>query len=134
LGMLIDDKLSFDEHVATLVQKSYYKLKLLYANRHTLSTGLKKYLCELFIMSILNYGDVVYYPFLTGRSAQRLQKVQNSCCRFVTSTRKYAHVTPKYCELGWLKLAEAVKLHYVVFVHKLLSTSTPDYLRTKISF
>src|SRR5699024_6537812 len=64
-----------------------------------------------------------FRPYLlTGRSAQRLQKVQNSCCRFVTSTRKYAHVTPKYCELGWLKLAEAVKLHYVVFVHKLLST------------
>lgn len=86
------------------------------------------------VLSIFNYCNIVYYPCLDLLSKNRLQYVQNVCCRFVFSLRKYDHVSDKIGELRWLKMANIVKLQSATFLMKLLRLSSPIYLRQKLIF
>ena len=89
LGLIIDNKLKFTEHVNSLLKKSFINMKLLRANRSILSQKLKIQLSESLVLSFFNYSDFVFGPFLSGIERARIQRVQNSCCRLVCSLRKY---------------------------------------------
>lgn len=63
-------------------------LKNLSPHRKILSSNLKLFLCYLFIMSRLSYGNIVYAPTLLSRDTNWLQRLQNSCFRFAFGIRK----------------------------------------------
>lgn len=134
LGIIFDTKLRFQEHVTQLIKKSYIALKLLYLNTSILNYKLRKKLCETYVLPILNYCNILYFPCLDKITQYRLQKIQNTCCRFVCGLKKFDHVSTKINELGWLRLNNQVKYQLSVFVHRLLSTSSPTYLREKLFF
>lgn len=132
LGITVDEKLRFYFHVSKLIQKAYIKLKVLYANRYILNYKLRKKLCESLVMPIFYYCDIVYFPCLDVLTKNRIQRIQNICCRFIYNLRKYDHLSEKYKQLNWLKMKESVNYHYLTFIHRLLLTSTPIYLRQKL--
>ena len=107
-------------------------LKPLYANKHILSYNVRKQLCECLILSGLGYCDAVYYPCLDSYSKNRRQKVQNTCCRFVTGLRKFDYLRTAISQLGWLKVVPLVELHLLTIVHKVLVTGIPFYINEKL--
>lgn len=134
LGLIFENNLRFTEHVSLLVKKCYAALKLLYTNISILNFKMRKKLCETLVLPILHYCNIVYFPCLDNLTKNRLQHIQNTCCRFVFKLRKYDHVFQKINDLGWLRIENLFKYHLTVFVHRLLLTSVPPYLRNKISF
>ena len=134
LGVIFDCRLRFQEHVSLLIKKCYLALRLLYTNEKIINFSLRKKLAESLVLPILNYCIIMYFPCLDKTTQYRLQKIQNSCCRFVFGLRKYDRVSAKIKELGWLTIENAFKYHLAVFVHRLLYTSSPPYLREKLSF
>ena len=132
LGLLIDNKLRFENHVSELVQRSYYKLKVFYILKNTLTTEIKLKLCDSLILSMLSYCDVVYWPALTMREKNTLQKLQNACLKFCYDSRKYDHVTPLYQTSNWLKLDQRYFVHMATLVHKINLTGNPEYLSQKL--
>lgn len=132
LGLTIDEDLRFSEHVQNITRKSFCALKLLYNNRHILNFLLKKTLCDSLVLSHFNYADFIYGPCLTVRDKQKLQKVQNACCRLMYGIKKYEHISHKIIESNWLNMENRRKLHLSNFVHKLLNTTnTSDILKNK---
>lgn len=129
LGLIFDTKLKFTLQVNKVVQKSYVALKLLYANKELLDLGLKKSLTETMVLSHFNYGDYIYGPHLNVIDKARIQRVQNSCCRFIHNLRKYDHISTKFKELSWLNMVNRWKHHLAFMVHKVIYTSTPAYLK-----
>lgn len=134
LGVIFDCRLRFEEYVSLLVKKAYLALKLLYKNIKLIHFNLRKKLIESLVLPILNYGITLYYPCLDAITQCRLQKIQNCCCRFVFGLRKYDRVSAKIHQVGWLKLDNVYKYHMSVIVKRILSSSSPPYLREKISF
>lgn len=132
LGVIFDHKLTFTPHLNNLLKKSYITLKLLYSSKQILSFKIRKKLCETLVFPIFHYCLIMYFPFLDLVSKNRLQKVQNTCCRFIFDLRKYDHVSIKIQELQWLKFNNIWKLQFLLFVHRLLITSTPRYLKDKL--
>lgn len=132
LGMVIDSNLRFREHLKIVLQKSYMRLKLLYANKHILNYKMRKKLCETWIFSVFNYCNLIYYPCLDKIAQKRLQIVQNTCCRFVCNLRKFDHVSFKINQLGWLTLENMFKYHLLLFLYRLEKTKTPLYLYEKL--
>nr|CAI5863097.1 unnamed protein product [Callosobruchus analis] len=132
LGVTLDEHLRFSSHVANILKHSYLRLKILYSSKYVLSSKTKRVLCETLVMSVVRYCDILYYPCLDSITKLRLQKVQNSCCRFICGLRKYDHISDKIREMGWLPIEKVVKLHYIIFVHKLVTTSIPYYLFEKL--
>jgi hypothetical protein len=124
LGVFIDDKLSFAEHVSSLLQKSYIRLNF----------KLKKQLCESLVLSIFSYGNIIYYPFLTQIQKRRIQMIQHMCCRFISNLRKFDHISISLSKLNWLSFENKFKYLFLVFIYKLIKTSSPDYLIKKLVF
>ena len=91
-------------------------------------------MCESLILPIFNYCNILYYPCLDQTAKNRLQIVQDTCCRFIFNLRKYDHISEKYVELRWLRMDNIVKLHFLIFLYRLFHSSAPPYLRKKLIF
>ncbi|VEN33939.1 unnamed protein product [Callosobruchus maculatus] len=134
LGVEVDVKLRFTNYINSLAQKTYLRMRSLYSCRYLMNFKLRKKLSETLVMSCLGYCNILYFPCLDQHTKNRLQIIQNNCVRFVCNLKKFDHVTQSYSMLRWLKLENLVQYHYLLFIHKVLTTSKPDYLREKIIF
>lgn len=133
LGVVLDSELTFTNNISLLCQRAYFGLRQLLPFRFLLDSQTKFLLCESLILSLLNYGDLIYGPCITQADNQRLQRVQNLCVRFITSVPRFAHITPYIRDLSCLKMQERRFLHYVVFLCKILQSERPSYLFSKIA-
>nr|CAH7746795.1 unnamed protein product [Callosobruchus chinensis] len=134
LGITLDVRLRFTEHLNRLSRMTYLRLRSLYANRHILNFKTRKKLVESLVMSVLFNSITIYYPCLDSVAKYRLQKIQNSCCRFVYGLRKYSHVTSKIKELQWLRLEYQYEYFLLAYVHRILKTNLPAYLHDKLTY
>nr|CAH7729450.1 unnamed protein product [Callosobruchus chinensis] len=133
LGLTFDNTLRFKEYVNLVLKKCYFGLKHLYVNKHILNFKTRKKLCEALLFPILAYYNIVYYSCLDVFTKNRLQKFQNSCCRFVFNLKKYDHVSDKINQLSWLRLDNAYQYHVATLTHKILTSQTPSYLYEKFA-
>jgi len=134
LGIIMDNSLRFDKHIGSLIQKAVITLKKLYAYKHLLNQQMRTMLCEALVLSIFNFGDPVYNSCLTVTDATRIQRVQNSCLRYIFGIRKFDRVTHTLKVVGWLNMARRRILHANCLYHSIVRTQTPPYLYNKITY
>lgn len=134
LGLYVDSRLKFSNHVSGCIQRAYMALKLLYSCRHFLNRGLRSMLCNQLVLSCFDYCDVVYGPFLDKFDSSRIQSVQNRCCRLVLDLRRSVPTSSYINSLKWLNMNNRRKLHFMCFVHKIIKLKQPSYLYRKINF
>ena len=58
----------------------------------------------------------------------RLQMVQNSAARLLTSTKKHEHITPVLAALHWLPIRSRINFKTLLIVYKSLHNLAPPYL------
>ena len=82
LGVSLDDRLSFDEHVNYMYTKASQKLGILRRSREYLdkSTSLIPY--KSLVLPHLDYCDLVYMN-TTVQNLIKLQLIQNGACRTI---------------------------------------------------
>ncbi|VEN60509.1 unnamed protein product, partial [Callosobruchus maculatus] len=90
LGFILDYRLRFCDHIALCIQRGYSALKLLYPHRKYLDYDQKS---VNFILSQFSYGVPVYSTCIDVDTELRIQRVQNSCVRYIFGIRKYDRVT-----------------------------------------
>ena len=134
LGLHIDTSLRFRDHVCKLLQKSYATMTVLYANNPILNFKVRKKLRESLVLPIFHYCNIIFYHCLDVVTKNRLQMVQNTCCRFVFGLRKYDRISSKIKYLHSLNMCHTVKLHFLMFVIRLLRSDSPVYLKGKLIF
>ncbi|KAJ4439307.1 hypothetical protein ANN_07429 [Periplaneta americana] len=88
---------------------------------------------ETLVMPHFNYSDSLLTDLNVNQS-QRLQRVHNSCVRFVCDVRRADHITPSFQTLNWLRLNERRNFHSLVLLFQVLHTSTPTYLASRFSY
>ncbi len=129
LGITYDEVLSWRKHIELLVCKAYYKLKLLYRYKKFLSFDSKKYLCNSLILSHFNYCNVLFCN-LSQNLKYQIQKVQNSCIRFIYNLKKKdRHSMSEYLVgLQWLNMDNRRCLQAYSQMYKIVHNLCPDYL------
>nr|CAH7729898.1 unnamed protein product [Callosobruchus chinensis] len=60
LGVEIDNKLRFIDHIKKITQKTYSRLRMLYANRYLLNFKMRKKLCLFYLFAVI----ATYYIIL----------------------------------------------------------------------
>lgn len=100
LGLIIDNKLNFSDHLSYILQKSYPILKILYMNRYFFNTGLK--LCDSIIMTCANYCIIWTSPYF--RHSYRLQIWQSSCLRFTYGIQKFENISHTKQQTKWINM------------------------------
>ena len=134
LGLIMDTELRFEKHISNCIKKAIVKLKLLYNSKQMLNQKLRLMLCDSLVLSIFNYCDVVYGSCLTAATAQRVQRIQNCCLRFIFGVRRRQPISHKLLSANWLNMRNRRKYHCGTLYHKIVMLRTPSYLYKKICF
>ena len=107
LGVTIDQTLSWEKHISTVVKKCNSILACLYKIRHHLTPEARK----LLIQSLV-FPHILYCLSVWGGAAachmDRVQKVVNFGARVVTGARRRDHISPALSALGWLRMGDLV--------------------------
>ena len=83
LGVTIDNKLNFDQHVKLLCNKASRQLKILFRFKSLLGRSEKEQMYKTFILSNFNFCPVVW-NFCSKTSARKIEKIQERALRFLT--------------------------------------------------
>lgn len=127
LGVIIDYNLTFDKHVDNICKSAQYHIRALRHIRQCISTDNAKSIAVAMVSSRLDYCNSVLYG-TSASNIQRLQRVQNSLARVVTSARRRDHITPVLADLHWLPINARIKYKIAVLIYKTLTTQQPSYL------
>ena len=83
LGVTIDYKLSFEEHVSNLCQKASAQLSALKRLGAFMSHQTRKVMVQSFILAHFSYCPLVWY-FTSAKQINKIEKIQERALRFIT--------------------------------------------------
>lgn len=134
LGLLMDEQLSFDSHIRSKFQSAFMKLKQLYQIGRILPVSAKITFADMLVLSIFNYCDCVFGPFLTERNKRMIQRVQNASVRYCLSIPRREPTSHHINNIGWMRMNERQELHLACFVLGIVKNKRPEYLYHKLRF
>ena len=126
LGIIFDSNLSFDRHISNLSKACYYHIR----DIRSIRTKLDFDTARTIATSLLDYCNSLYYN-LPQSQLKRLQAIQNSLARCVTSSSRFQHITTGLKSLYWLKVEQLIQqthLSNILFTtsqEPSLSSATP---------
>ena len=126
LGITIDDKLLFNEHVSNICQRAARQLNALKRLHKFLNFESKLAIYRCFIMSNFSYCPLIWH-FCGIEQSKMMEKIQKRALRFV-----YNNFTSSYEEL--LKMGNHTtlyisRLRYIAIeVYKIINGLCPEYL------
>ena len=133
LGITFDEVFSWSKHVNLIVAKAYGKLCHAYRFKNLLTPEAKWNLCETYILSQFNYGDII----LQGMNTQlidKIQRIQNSCIRFAFGFRKFDRITNFRISKKIMSMENRRLSHSLTLMFKITKNVAPDYLCDRITF
>ncbi len=112
LGVMIDDQLTFSDHIAKTAQSCRFALFNIKKIRPFLSEHASQLLVQALVLSRLDYCNALLAG-LPASSIKPLQLIQNTAARFIFNEPKRMHVTPLFINLHWLPIEKLLLLKKV---------------------
>ena len=100
LGVLLDQKLTFEPQINKCVSSIYSTIKLLSQIKHFFTNRELSILVPSLILSKIDYCNSLYYNANNGL-LQKLQIAQNSTARLIHHKRKFDHVSSLLYDLHY---------------------------------
>ena len=117
LGTVIDEHLTWNKHIKSILSSCYSKLSVLRKLNNMTTFKLRKQLNKSLVFSKINFNDVVYAP-LTQTQLRKIQRLQLSACSFVFGRYVKMESVPK---LTWLPIAQRRKFHVLKTAFKAIT-------------
>jgi hypothetical protein len=133
LGVILNKTLNWGEHVNFICNKVFAGVHSLKRVRECLPLNMRLMLVKTLIFPYFSYGDVVYND-LTVELAEKLQRAQNYCLRFIFNLRRDEHISSYYQQTSILRLENSRKLHMLRLLFKTLKNKAPAYIFRKFTF
>jgi hypothetical protein len=128
LGVVVDQKLSFQSHVNKTVSSCFYQLRRLKSSVKALPFETAKTLVNSFVISRIDYCNSI----LAGAPQyllNRLQRVMNEAARMLCRCSRGDHVNRIMKErLHWLRIPQRIQFKLCLLVYKSLHGTAPTYL------
>ena len=129
LGATLEQSLSGESMVKSIIQKANARLKFLYRKQKYLNLHTKKLLVMSLIQCHFDYACSFWYPGLTQFLRNRLQTTQNKIIRFVLKMGPRSHIgEDAFKAVGWLPVSKRVDQIILNHVFKIKSGTSPDYM------
>ena len=129
LGVTLDQHLTMSEHVGNLCSSCFWQLRQLRQIRRSLSDQSAHILIHAFIISRLDYCNVVLHG-VTIREQNRLQTILNASARVLSRTPKFQRIsTFLRNSLHWLPISQRVRFKVILMVWNSLLGRSPRYLQ-----
>ena len=132
LGVIFDEPFTWTNHVNKAISTAFFKLRQAYRHKNFLSEESKIAICETYVLCHFNYCDTVYFN-IASFLKNKIQKVQNTCFRFIFGLKKYDHVSVCLEKLKTLNMHERRVLHGLSLMHRINKKLVPQYLIERIT-
>lgn len=133
LGVRFDSLLSWRDHVLDVSRKAYSALYRFKKNKECLPFNIRKMVVSALILPHFDYCCLVYGG-MSGEQSVVLDRVFNSCIRFIFDIPIDQHITPYYNKLKWLKLKKRRDYFMGCCVFGVLKNESPKYLYEGYNF
>ncbi|XP_031785917.1 uncharacterized protein LOC116417337 [Nasonia vitripennis] len=132
LGVVLDSKLTWRPQVDAItkkVNKALYSLRFI---RGCTTETLRRRLVETLIQPHIDYCAVTILDASTEQRI-RLQRLSNSCVRFIFGVGRDEHISPYRRRLEWLR-TDSRRLYYeTILLYKVIRIGEPSYLASFFS-
>lgn len=126
LGVMIDRKLSFNDHLDYVCKKISRRLGLLTRLSNSVSLFARLTVFNTTILPYFHYCATVMYMLNKG-DIDKLQKLQNRCMRTILKCSKYTPIREMLNKLQWMCVSDFIEYKCLIFLHKLLNGHLPCY-------
>lgn len=133
LGILIDSNLTWEKFATATCHKCIAALHGIRKHKDLLPMPVRKRLVESLIFPIIDYGITVSVGMLF-KSKERLQRIQNSCLRFVLNLPRHEHISQYYQQVKWLRYQQRQNFYLLCLLKKTIVDRSPTYLFSKLVF
>ena len=133
LGVIFDERLTFEPHIDHVVNKCFGILIGLMHAKHVLPAHVLPVILDALVMSHVRYCSQVF-GCASQTALKRLQKVQNFAARVISGRRKYEHISDVIRDLAWLPIGSLVDMSDMCLLHRVIRTSEPEMLRRTICY
>ena len=127
LGVVFDPTLSWDAHVAHVVNKCFGMLIGLSHIRHHLPQNVVPTIVHGLVLSHVRYCLTVYGNG-SDKNHKQLQKVINFCARVIAGRRKFDHISDILNGSDWLTAKQLSDFHTLTLTHRILRSGEPSTL------
>ena len=124
LGIILDEQLSWKEHVENVCTKASKRLSILSRIRYCLTLNAAKCVYQSVIEPVINYGDVSWGE-LSASCCHSLQRLQNRAARIII---RHDSSREALTLLNWTDLETNRKMHKCILIFKCLHELVPEYL------
>ena len=128
LGMYLDCKLNFEEHLKTIINKIIKTIGLLRKFQNFLPRKSLFTIYKSFIRSHFDYGDIIYDQTYNTSFHQRLESLQYNAALAITGAIRGTSKEKLYNELGLESLQNRRWYRKLSFLYKVIANQSPSYL------
>ena len=128
LGLFIDEKFSFLEHIDEKVKKATVGVNLMRKLNLSLPCSSLLTVCKCFIRPHLDYGDVIYDQPNISSLANKIESVQHNVPLAITGAIRVISKEKLYQDLGFESLKDRRRLRRLCYLYKVLNTEQLAYL------
>lgn len=133
LGIIIDDKLKFDEHLKYTEAKLGKKIGIMFRSCKFISKKYKIMVYRSMIEPHFIYCPTILFTF-TDTQISNLQKKQNKAMRFILRKRYDTPILEMLRELNWLSVKQLVTYYTLKFIHNIKLGNLPGYLSNRMIY
>jgi len=121
LGVTIDSKLKWHEHINSVVKKGNSVYGFLQRNLRNCPAAVKSYCYQTYLRPVLEYASIVWSPYCQS-DIDKLEMVQRRSARFVMNRKdRYASVTNMMRLLGWPTLKSRRTNAKLIMLYKIIN-------------
>ena len=128
LGMHLDTKLNFQEHLDNIMSKVDKTIGLLRKLQAVLQRPTLVTIYKAFIRPHLDYGDIIYDQAYKESFHQKLESIQYNAALAITGAIRGTSREKLYQELGLESLQKRRWYRKLCYFFKILKGQSPDYL------
>ena len=133
LGALLDETLSFKQHVAAHAKSALYGIHLIKNVRKYLAMATTKMLiCTLVLSQLDCSNSILANTSLT--TTKPYKKIQNQAARIIYEKSKWTSATSSMKQLHWLPIRYRCCFKLLMIVYKTLHGMGPAYLSDRLRF
>ena len=128
LGLTLDIKLNFSEHIKSIAKKISKTMGLLRKFQQILPRSTLLTIYKTFIRSRLDYADIIYDHTYNSAFHDKLESVQYNACLAITGAIRGTSTEKIYQELGLESLKSRRWFRKLCHFYKIFNDKPPSYL------
>ena len=132
LGLILDEKLNFKEHLKEKISKAYKGIAVLRKLQNFIPRNSLLTIYKSFIRPHLDYGDIIYHQPNNGSLCQKIESVQYEAALAITGAIHGTSQTKLYNELGIESMKLSPWFRRLCYFFKIQSSGLPQYLNDLI--